>query len=748
VTLRKDEATCSEHREPLDTSLLGHLLTHVVEAVLGIDDEGRIAFASPALRELTGFDPESVTGHSILEFIHPDERDDTLERLSRWIGRTGATAGPTVRTRHAGGGWVEIAVEALTGEEVEPFAAVLTLRPAGEGADEVMELHRRLVNEDRLTRLASSFVHLPSYRVEEGIDKALAEMGGLEGVDRVCLVTVDETATRYRHTHEWCAPGIESLRDRYAEGDFPDNSLMRALARFESVHVPRVVDLSGEWEGERGFLTLRGVRSVLAVPLVDGARFQGFVSCEAVREERDWDSHHIATLRSAAGIIAQALARRRAEQQLEHQAHHDSLTGLGNRWDFLEHLATALHALSPGNGRSAAGVAVLLFDLDRFKVVNDSLGHTAGDRLLAEVATRLADARGPDQTVARLGGDELVVLVPVVEGPDEAAELARALQDQIAQPVDIDGHETFVSVSVGVGFTDDPSTAAEDLLRDADAAMYVAKARGRDRVEIFDEALRTQMRERLRWENELRRAITDARLEVHYQPEFVLDTSEVVGAEALVRWHHPQRGLLAAAEFIEIAEETGVILEIGSWVLGEACHQLGSWLRTHPERELVMRVNLSARQVAQPDLVPVVVEAVERSSIPPSALCLEITETTLMADAEVSLAVLEKLRGLGVTLAIDDFGTGYSSLSYLKRFPVSVVKIDRSFVGGVGSDQDDTAIVSAIVGMAHSLGLGVTAEGVETQVQVDELLRLGCTHAQGFLLGRPVPAGEFWEPQR
>jgi diguanylate cyclase (GGDEF)-like protein/PAS domain S-box-containing protein len=748
VTPRKGGAGDTHVREALDTGRLGYLLTHVSEAVLGIDHEGSVVFASPAVRELTGFDPESVVGHSVLDFVHPDERDDAVERLGRWVGRTGATAGPTVRTRHAAGGWVDLAVEALTGDEVEPFAAVLTLRPAGENADDAIELHRRLVNEDRLTRLASSFVHLPSFRVEEGIDKALAEMGGLEGVDRVCLVTVDETAQRYRHTHEWCAPGIQSLRDEYAEGEFPDNSLMRSLRRFESVHIPRVADLAGDWTGEREFLTMRGVQSVLAVPLVEGARFAGFVSCEAVREDRDWDSHHIATLRSAAGIIAQALARRRAEQQLEHQAHHDSLTGLGNRWDFLEHLAGALEALPSGASTSPSGVAVLLFDLDRFKVVNDSLGHTAGDRLLAEVANRLDSARSPDQTVARLGGDELVVLVPRAEGPQEAAELARTIQRKIARPVDVDGHETFVSVSVGVGFTDEPSTAAEDLLRDADAAMYVAKARGRDRVEIFDEALRTQMRERLRWENELRRAIAQARLTVHYQPEFVLGTNEIVGAEALVRWQHPDRGLLAAAEFIEIAEETGTILEIGAWVLGEACRQLGRWLEVRPERELVMRVNLSARQVAQPDLVPVVVEAVEKASIPPSALCLEITETTLMADAEVSLAVLEKLRGLGVSLAIDDFGTGYSSLSYLKRFPVSVVKVDRSFVDGLGSDLDDTAIVSAIVGMARSLGLDVTAEGVETDVQVDELLRLGCTHAQGFLLGRPVPAGEFWKPQR
>jgi diguanylate cyclase (GGDEF)-like protein/PAS domain S-box-containing protein len=727
-----------------DTSQLGFLLTHVSEAVLGVDKDGVIEFASPAIRSLTGFSPESVIGQNVLDFLHPDEHDATLERFDRWTGRRGATAGPTVRTRLASGSWTDVSVEALSGPEVEPFAFVLTLRPGGEDADATQALHRRLVNEDRLTRLASVFVNLPGQGIEQGIRSALAEMGGLEGVDRACVVLADVDRGIMRNTHEWCAPDVMSLQADYGVQPWRhDVPMMRALERFETVHLPRIDALPEAWRVERRFWQGRNVRSLLAVPLVDGDRFLGFVGFEAVREEVDWDAHHRATLRSAAGIMSQALARHEAEEQLLHQARHDSLTGLGNRWAFLEAVRASLDGLGGEQVESGAGVAVVLFDLDRFKVINDSLGHTAGDTLLVMLARRLDETRQRGDVLARLGGDEMVMLRDGVRGLDEAVELARAMREAFVPPIVVEGHETYISVSAGVAFTAEPGVSADDLLRDADAAMYLAKARGRDRIEVFDEALRTQMRQRLMWENELRRAVHHAQLSVHYQPELDLDSNRVVGAEALLRWSHPHRGLLPAADFIASAEETGAILEIGAWVLGEACRQLGAWQRDTAIPPFKLRVNLSARQVAQPDLVPIVVHAIEQGGVDPSSVCLEITETTLMADAEVTLEVLEKLRSLGVELAIDDFGTGYSSLSYLKRFPVDVLKIDRSFVDGLGVDPDDTSIVEAIVRLADSLGLSVTAEGVETETQKAELVRLGCRRAQGFLLGRPMPASDF-----
>jgi EAL domain-containing protein (putative c-di-GMP-specific phosphodiesterase class I) len=275
--------------------------------------------------------------------------------------------------------------------------------------------------------------------------------------------------------------------------------------------------------------------------------------------------------------------------------------------------------------------------------------------------------------------------------------------------------------------------------------MYLAKARGRDRYEIFDENLRTQATERLQTETHLRRAVDMGEIEVYYQPELDLGTGEMVGCEALARWHHPVGGLLEAGAFIELAEDSGLILDLGAWVLREACRQAGEWRRERPDYPLTMRVNLSARQIAQTDLVDQVVAAVDGAGIEPSSLCLEITETALMSDPAAGLKVLRDLRELGVELAIDDFGTGYSSLSYLKRFPVDVLKIDRSFVDGLGDDPDDTAIVTAIISLGRALGLRVVAEGVETRRQLDELRRLGCARAQGFMFARPRPAALLWE---
>ncbi len=329
--------------------------------------------------------------------------------------------------------------------------------------------------------------------------------------------------------------------------------------------------------------------------------------------------------------------------------------------------------------------------------------------------------------------------------PRDPITLAQRIQRVLKEPVVVDGNEVFTTVSIGIAVANSADDTAVGLLRDADAAMYLAKARGRDRYEIFDEELRLQATERLQTESHLRRAVEMGEIEVYYQPELSLDTGVMVGAEALARWHHPVAGLLEAGAFIELAEDSGLILDLGEWVLNEACRQAGEWHRERPDFPLTIRVNLSARQIAQPHLVDQVVAAMAAGGIKPSSLCLEITETALMSDPAAGLRVLQDLRSLGVELAIDDFGTGYSSLSYLKRFPVDVLKIDRSFVDGLGDDPEDTAIVTAIISLARALGLRVVAEGVETRRQLDELRRLGCDRGQGFMFARPRPAALLWE---
>ncbi len=422
--------------------------------------------------------------------------------------------------------------------------------------------------------------------------------------------------------------------------------------------------------------------------------------------------------------------RRRNRQLLEYQATHDELTGLPNRRVFVSQVA---QELSQSNE-----CAVLVLDLDRFKVVNDSLGHSVGDQLLITCSDRIRLSLRPGDAVCRLGGDEFAILLRYPADERAASVVAERLLSLLREPVRVGGEEVFPSASVGIAVPEE-GDAVEDLLRYADAAMYQAKGRGRDQWVRFDHSMREAVVERIRTETDLRRAIDNGQLEVHYQPEFLLDSGGIVGAEALVRWRHPERGLLAAGSFISLAEETGLVVDLGRWVLGQATAQAARW--TAEGHDIIMRVNLSARQLREA-VVGEVQEALAAVDLPASRLCLELTETTVMDDVQESARILQQFRDLGVQIAIDDFGTGFSSLAYLKRFPVDILKIDREFVDGVGVDPDDTAIVHSIVGLAQTLRLEVVAEGIEDETQVTELVRLGCRRGQGFHLARPCPADE------
>jgi len=432
--------------------------------------------------------------------------------------------------------------------------------------------------------------------------------------------------------------------------------------------------------------------------------------------------------------------RRRSENELAYRASHDGLTDLPNRSLFLSHLHISLDRLER---RTYGLVAVLFFDLDRFKVVNDSLGHAAGDDLLRAMARRLRETVRPDDVVARLGGDEFTVLLTTCESELQVRSTAVRLQQALAQPVEIGGREMVFTSSVGASIAVTGKESPEELMQWADAAMYRAKEAGRDRVVLFDDALAASVRHRLELDQELRHALEHGEFEVWYQPEVDLSTGAILGAEALVRWR-ANGEVRAAADFIEMAEETGLIVPLGWWVLDAACHEAAAWPGTAQLPEgIKVRVNLSARQIDQPDLVPRVSGALSRSGLPANRLCLEITETALMADAQRSAELLRELDRLGVELAVDDFGTGYSSLAYLKQFPVDVLKIDRSFIDGLPNDSDDAAIVATIIRLAESLGMTVTAEGIEGQSQADALVEMGCTRGQGYHFARPMPLEQF-----
>lgn len=436
-----------------------------------------------------------------------------------------------------------------------------------------------------------------------------------------------------------------------------------------------------------------------------------------------------------ATIARDTSEQKRLEARLHHQASHDQLTGLPNRAPLVSWLEHALRTSA-----RQGSVAVLFLDIDRFKVVNDSLGHEAGDRLLVSVARRLSSSTRPHDRVARFGGDEFVIVCPGVADQHAAVDLAERVRRDVGGRFALGDDEVFVTVSIGVALSAG-GVSAEELLRDADAAMYEAKALGRDRVQLFDIDVRERVVERLDVEQALRCALERDEVCLVYQPIIDLATGQVRGAEALVRWRHPERGLLLPAQFLRVAEETGYIVELGRWILTTACEVTREILVDPVTGQLLpLFVNLSPRQLADDRLVPMVREVVRDTGIDPGVLHFEITENALMADADTTSSTLRSLRDLGVRLALDDFGTGHSSLAYLKTFPVEVLKIDRTFIEGLGRDAGDRAITAAIVNVASMLGLSTVAEGVETSGQAAELADLGCDYGQGYHFARPMEA--------
>jgi diguanylate cyclase (GGDEF)-like protein len=445
---------------------------------------------------------------------------------------------------------------------------------------------------------------------------------------------------------------------------------------------------------------------------------------------------HPAALRRA---LRSAIERNRAEAKLAHQALHDPLTGLPNRALFLDRLGVALDR----SRRSGGSIAVLFLDVDNFKRVNDSLGHAAGDRLLAALADRMRTMLRPMDTVARFGGDEFTFLFEDLASEREVVLIAERVNNAAMVPISLEDREARVTVSIGIAVVSDPAVAAETVIREADAAMYRAKELGRSRYELFDEASRRRAMERLELETALRHAVDRRELEVHYQPGVSLEDGDggVIGLEALVRWQHPERGLLAPGEFIPLAEDMGLILPIGQFVLEQALTRIARWRRYKPE--MTVSVNVSFRQLEDMSLVSTLAGAIRTSALEPEALCIEVAESAVTQNPEVAIRALRALKGMGVRVAIDDFGTGSSSLSNLKRLPVDTLKIHESVLSGLGSDPSESPIVGAVVELGHALGLRVMAEGVETDAQLAELRTLGCDAAQGFLFGRPMPEADI-----
>ena len=668
------------------------LVRNSTDIITVLDADARTLYTSPAAAEMLGYEENSRLGQSPFDLIHPDDRLRVAEAFDALVRDPSRAARVEFRLQHADGSWRCLsAVGANHLGDPEVRGIVINASDVTQEAETKEALRESEERYRLLVERCPDLIAVHQEGVVAYVNPAGAGMLGASSPDELLG----------RPAHDLVHPEDHPLLD------------MRIAAI-----------QAGE---EAGLSEIRMVR-------VDG----GVIDVEAVTVPVTFGGGR------ASQVMARDITdRKRAERALAHQALHDHLTGLPNRVLLQDRLGQALARCV----RSGCYVAVVFLDLDRFKVVNDSLGHEAGDRVLRAVSARITNVLRPADTLARLGGDEFVVVCDDITGPAEATRIARRVLDALGDPVDEADGGVHVGASVGVALADNDGVTAKDLIRDADAAMYRAKERGRGRIELFDEGMRSRLVTRLAEERRLRVAVANDELDLHYQPVVALPGREVVGVEGLVRWRHPERGIVAPAEFIPLAEESGLIADLGQWVLEEGCRQAGGWARAlGPDRPLEVALNLSTRQLSEQGLAKRVEALLERNGLRPRgvALCLEITESFLLEDPVATGTVLDELRALGVRLSIDDFGTGYSSLAYLRRFPLDTLKIDRAFVSGLGVDSDSRAIALAIIEMAHALGLDVVAEGVENEEQLGVLVELGCDRAQGYLFSRPVPAPELW----
>ncbi len=657
-----------------------------VAAFVALDAEGTISYVSATGSELTGKAPEDLLGVNIGELLKEQQGINLVHAIRKasdeqWTGGLG---------RH----WLSSSSrpDVLVDVFVDPQAAgdgelLLTMR----------DVTHEFVEEQKLRNMDEHFKH------------------ALDGADMAVTRWTPSMELEY-HSAEF-EPLVMGTKDLLLTTPHLDDvGLTEPARRVWGEALAKVVDTGHAMEFDWETDDLRHIHS----RAVSEYGADGFVAYVLVV------SHDVT-------------AERARYEELTRRALYDPLTGLANRATALAYIDRALGR----RDRTATSEALIFIDIDQFKAVNDSLGHAAGDELLVTVAKRLNTALRPHDVVSRLGGDEFIVFLEQMGTIEQVLLVVDRLRAGIAEPLMIGSRELRIRASMGVAFAAERNESAEDVVAKADAAMYKAKEAGRDRVELYDEELRLRAEQRMKNEHALRRAMRNGEMEVHFLPEFNLETERVVGAEALLRWQHPERGLLPAAEFIGLAEESGLLISLGTEVLRRSCELVAGWTRNRSLDEFVLRVNISAKQLAQPTLAPTVEEILEATGLDPQVLCLELAESTLTDHMSESIRQVARLRDLGVKISVDDFGTAASSLALLKRLPVDTLRIDRSFITGLGVDPRDSAIVEAIVDLGDALDLEVVAEGIDNIDQLEELLEIGCTRGQGYLLSQVLRPNEF-----
>ncbi|PSB38139.1 putative bifunctional diguanylate cyclase/phosphodiesterase [Aphanothece minutissima] len=591
-----------------------------------------------------------------------------------------------------------------------------------------------------LAQTAEAFIVEPTSELDATIDRTLASIGGLFDVDRAYVFSLTRYPGFASNTHEWCAPGVEpQMHQLQHVSEVSIGWLMGEMRSGRAVNLESLLDLPAGADAERAHLSAQGIQSLLVLPLVRRGQLEGFAGFDHIRGCRRWSDQEVAVLSIVVSGFAQGFERRLIDEQLRQLAYEDPLTRLPNRSLLSQRLGEELERAR----RNGTHLAVGYLDLDNFKPVNDSHGHAVGDELLVAVAERLCRCLRPGDTVGRLGGDEFVVILPGLSSLAELESLGERLLSAVAQPTHL-GETLCVALSTSIGFRLVPPDDADPdtLLRQADQAMYAAKRSGPGRMHHFDVELeRRQSLQRSRLER-VRQAIEAQQLRLFVQPVIDLATGQLRFAEALVRWQHPQQGLLAPEAWLGWIEDQPEITRLGDWVLEQALRHCSAWMRAGPC--VAVSVNMSARELRDPGFAERIRAALAlHPELPGSALRLEVLETAALEDLELVAQNIARCRDLGVSFALDDFGTGYSSLTYLRRLPIATIKIDRSFVARMLVDPADRAIVKAVVDLAHAFGRTCVAEGVETAEHLQVLRAMGCELAQGFAIARPMPAEDL-----
>jgi len=721
-----------------DQDLLEYAFEHTQSGVALVGGDGVIRRVNRAGAALIGREPADVVDTAFLDLIHPDDVAMAVTEMGTALDAS--HGGPvSVRARHRDGSWVWLRARA-------------TPLPKRDDVTTIYVVFDDISAEREVAQLLAQ-AHAQQAAVATLGNDALAGMSVLELAQRatrlvVATLEVPYSAVLLDDEHpDGLLMVAATGRFEQLVGSFrrPRDTAITSVTSMRGPTVSRDLRAEQRWQPQRGLVDA-GILSLAGAIIEPRSGPPGVLSAGGEVPD-SFAEDDLSFLEAMANVLASAIDATEALEHLRHNALHDALTGLPNRVLVLDRLKLALEQAA-GHGTQ---VAVLVCDLDRFKIVNDGLGHAAGDVVLRAVADRLRLEVRPGDTVGRFGGDEFVIVCPDVADLDAVIAIADRLAAAAQEPTTVFDTDLVATVSVGIAVGSAVGEeAAAGLLRDADAAMYRAKDRGRARYELFDDDMRTRASLRLRMETELRRALEHGQLALHYQPIIELATDAVVGVEALVRWHHPERGLLEPRDFVEVAGESGLVPELGGWAFREATQQAARWVAEGWWKRRWMAVNLAPRQLADRRLLERIDDALASSGLDPTLVRVELTEEALVDDSPQTVGFLDGLRERGLGISVDDFGTGYSSLAYLKRLPVDAVKLDQSFVAGLGEDGDDVVIAAAVVVMAQALGLRVVAEGVETQTQLSVLRAMGCDLVQGYLFTSALPPDELraWVAER